>query len=189
VALKHYTKFNCEQASRFVFEDHEDESYKLCHHLNPTSPTYTYINWVNDIIFLECENFSFNEAINFFGNRLQQAQYLLLDTHFLPDVSQIRSYFNEARQNIWVTPRDGMESWDLEGSLILQIRPAKKSDTFVAMCSQISINSKFQKNKRPDGYIVAETEVYTYKDIRYWPLWKRVSVSDTSIVVNDKRDS
>ena len=64
-----------------------------------------------------------------------------------------------------------------------------KSDAFIAMCSQISINSNVQINERPDGYIMAEAEVYTSKDIRYWPLWKRVSVSDTSIVVDDKRDS
>jgi hypothetical protein len=70
MALKYYIKFNYKQASRSVFEDHEDESYKLCHYLNLISPTYTYINWVNDIIFLEYENFSFNEAINFFNNRL-----------------------------------------------------------------------------------------------------------------------
>jgi hypothetical protein len=188
VALEYYTKFKYEQASGSVFKKYRDEYYEFCENLNPTSPTYTYINWVDNIIFLEYKDCSFNQAIGTLGNRLQEAQQLLVDKRFGPDVSQIRDYFNEARQCIWVTPRDSLESWDLQGSLMLQI-PANKLDTFVAMCSQIFMNFNIQIHKCPNGRIVAEAEVYTSKDIRYWPLWKRVLVSNTSIVVDDKRDS
>jgi hypothetical protein len=173
VALEYCTKIECEQASLSFVEDDKHRDIRRHQDLKDTSPTFTYLNWHNDIVFLECGDCSFNVAIDFLCNDLQKTRYLLLDKGFSggnPQIStQVHAAFNEVRQLIWVTPRRGLESWDLKGPLILEIPPAK-SDDFVAMCSRISTESNIRLAKSPKGAMIAEADVDTPKDIRYWPV-------------------
>ena len=78
VALEYYTKFKCKQASPSIFKKYDEEDYEFCENLNLTSLIYTYINWINDIIFLKYKDCSFDQAIRTLGNRLQKAQQLLV---------------------------------------------------------------------------------------------------------------
>ena len=185
VALEHYAKLECEQACLSFIEDYEYEEVQRCQDLGGPSTTYTYINWVTDIVFLESGVCSFDEVMYLFGNSLEKAQHLLLDyrfRYFCDDIaqlsSQLRIAFNEAKQIAWVTPRRDLESgefesWELRGPLTLRVRPAAQPEAFDAMCSQISIKCDIRKVERSDGRIEEEADVDA-GDTRCWPLWKGV---------------
>ena len=70
MALEYCTKIQCEQASLSFVEDDKDRDIRRHQDLKDTSPTFTYLNWHNDIVFLECGDCSFNEAIDFLCNDL-----------------------------------------------------------------------------------------------------------------------
>jgi hypothetical protein len=172
VALRYYTEVECEQASLSFVEDDQDRDIKRFQDLKSTSATSTYINWLNDIIFLECDNCQFAEVKDVLANDIRGARYLLLDTDYSrgnPEIcSELKAAFDALRQLFWVTPPSGLESWDLTGPLILEV-PTSKSDDFVTMFTQIS-NIRPSKGKSPEGDVVVEVNVDTPRDIRYWPL-------------------
>ena len=97
MALEYCTKVECKEASRSFVEDNKDRDIKRYQDLEE-SPTYTYINWLHDIIFLECDDCSFNKAIDFLHNDLQKTRYLLLDTGFSRGNPEISTQLSAVRQ-------------------------------------------------------------------------------------------